>query len=68
MKLGMVVELAEEGSIEGSGVDTFCAWCGRYRKPNGLWGYPAFTPFPHNASHGICPSCVEQLTAEDSCR
>jgi hypothetical protein len=50
-----------------------CAWCQRVRTSQGRWERVDPTePRPNEASHGICPDCLEQETravvAESYCR
>jgi Zn finger protein HypA/HybF involved in hydrogenase expression len=39
-------------------LETLCAWCGRFKNPDGTWGTPTAHRLQKEATHGICPQCL----------
>lgn len=39
-------------------LETLCAWCGRFKNPDGSWGFPTSFRSSRECTHGICPQCA----------
>jgi hypothetical protein len=45
-------------------VTIICAWCGKIKQADGTWVWPSERRFADDhprESHGICPTCAEQV-------
>ena len=56
MSFGFPEELEE--------MERSCAWCGRFRDPDGSWVEPSSARLVRLTTHGLCPACAAEMTRD----